>query len=529
MEETMNNPSVNIMSNEGTEVRSNQDLRWIVFIMAVAIVFFELWMATTDHDNSRDQHLGGAVAFAKGHIDLMRPMILGFNANGSPTPLEFPLWQGLTAALMKLFGLWYGWGNVVSLVFFFSSLWAVFDLCRRMCSVRVAWWTVLFLLIQPLSLIVGGQAGGDSTAWAFAVWFIYLSERMMTEGRWSWWLLAIVIGIMSATIKAPFFMCAGLTAFFWLLYGNRRSRRAWWFLVSAGGIIILVMMAWNYHCHLVYAEAKFPEVDMDAFKRESGIHRWYFGTLAYRLDWHNWLRGGWHLITGVFGGLTFIFLVIVAVRLEKTAWAWLWMVASAITTMIFTPLLLGHLHYFFIFSVPAAWLCASTMAKFESVVWSQAKISVLARIVVILLTLMVTLAGTLMNVHINMYFDTYYQDIGRQIKNATHPTDKLVVWATGGTVWSTPFLRSDREGVMGGLDLDSTVWFDQPGNLTQLKELGYNKIVMINPSPFVVALTSVTGKHGEAIVNLHDRLPSVAKNWPVVYNNAQLLIVEIPR
>jgi len=60
----------------------NRDLTVLAVLLALGIVVFELWMATTDHDNSRSQHLGGAVAYAKGHIDLLRPMLLGFNANG---------------------------------------------------------------------------------------------------------------------------------------------------------------------------------------------------------------------------------------------------------------------------------------------------------------------------------------------------------------------------------------------------------------------------------------------------------------
>ena len=63
----------------------------------------------------RSQHLGTALLYANGSIDVMHPVIVGFNAAGTPTPLEFPLWQAATGALMKFFGPWWGWGNVVSL------------------------------------------------------------------------------------------------------------------------------------------------------------------------------------------------------------------------------------------------------------------------------------------------------------------------------------------------------------------------------------------------------------------------------
>ena len=96
------------------------------------------------------------------------------------------------------------------------------------------------------------------------------------------------------------------------------------FLISAGGISLLLFMAWNFHCHRVYAEAEFPTINMDASDGKSNINHWYFGTLAFRLDFHNWLRGSWLLATAVFGGFSFIFLFLVSACLKKTTEAWLW-------------------------------------------------------------------------------------------------------------------------------------------------------------------------------------------------------------
>lgn len=506
--------------------KDNRDLVYITAVLSLGIIFFQLWMATTEHDNSRDQHLGGAVAYAKSHIDLLRPMLLGFNANGAPTPLEFPIWQALTAIFMKAFGIWYGWGNVVSLLFLFSSLWVLFNLCQQTGSPRVAWWAVVFSLVQPLNLIIGGQAGGDSTAWAFAMWFIYFSHRMMMEGRWRWWWLAVAAGGLSATTKAPFFMAAGLTTFFWLLLRHRHSVQAWIFLSSAGAISAVLLMAWNFHCHKVYAEAEFPTILLDPLDGKSGIYHWYFGTIAYRLNPHNWLRGGWHLLNMVFGGLGFVFLFLISSRLKQSAEAWLGMLAAVCTTMVFTPLLFEHLHYFFIFSPAAAWLCAIAMAEFEPEIWNRLQVSICAKVLILMTTLIASLLGVLMIVHINMYFDPYRTEIAKVIEKHTGPEDKIVVW---GMIWGEPFLRMDRQGFTGGLNLDYSDWINDPKKLARLKQLGYTKIVLANPSPFIVALTSVNGKHGDKTVDLHQHLPAVATNWSVVYDSPQVLILQIPK
>jgi hypothetical protein len=513
------------MADSSLGSKSNKDLIFLAALLATVIVFFELWMATTDHDNSRDQHLGGAVAYAKGHIDLLRPMLLGFNANGAPTPLEFPIWQAMTAVLMKCFGLWYGWGNVVSLIFFFISLWPLFDLCRRLCSIRVAWWAMVFSLSQPLSVLIGGQAGGDSTAWSFAMWLIYFSYRMMNDGKWGWWLAAVFAGCLCAMTKAPFFMAAGLTTFFWLLLRHRYSVRAWVSLASVGLISALSLMAWNLHCHRVYAEAEFPTINMDPFDGKSGINHWYFGTLAYRLNLHNWLRGGWHLLPAIFCSLGFVFLPLFSIRLKQSAEAWLCMLSAVCTTLVFTPLLWEHEHYFFIYAPAAAWLCAIPAAEFEFVIWDRLRASVCLRATILLITISAALAETFMAIHFNINFDSYQEETGQIIKKYAPPDEKIVVW---GMNWGDPFLRADRQGLTGGLALDYSDWINDPKNIKRLKQLGYTKLVFLNPSPFITALTSVTGKHGEEIVDLHQHLPSVAKNWPVVFDSRQILIIQIP-
>lgn len=495
----------------------------MVAILAIGLVFFELWLATTKHDNSRDQHLGGAVAFAKGHIDLMRPMILGYNANGSPTPLEIPIWQAVTAVFMKCFGIWYGWGNVTSLIFFLSSLWALFDLCRRMDSPRMAWWAVLFSLVQPLALFVGGQAGGDSTAWTFAVWFIYFAYRMMSEGKWSWWVLAVSAGCLSAAAKAPFFMTAGLTTFFWLCIWHRNSIRAWVFLASAGLISTLFLLAWNYHCHKVYREAEFPLESLDTFK--GSIYEWYFGTMSFRFNPRNWMRGAWHVNSMIFGGFGLVFLfVLISLRFRRSIAAWLWILAAGITTLVFPILIFNHYHYLFIFAPAVAWLCAVAASEIEPAIWNALRASSSIRAVVLLGVCVATLPGMMMLVRTSL-FDSYNQDIAELIQKHTSPDEKIVVW---GDVWGKPFLRADRQGLTGGSRLNDNAWINDPEKLKRLKELGYKKIVLMNPSPSIVALTSVNGGDPVKIQDLHQALPTIATNWPVTFDSPQLLIVQIP-
>jgi len=507
--------------------KNNRDLIFLVVLFAIGLTVFELWLATTKHDNSRDQHLGTAVVYARGHIDLMRPVILGYNANGAPTPLEFPIWQAVTAIFMKAFGIWYGWGNVTSLLFFFGSLWALFDLCRRENSERAGWWAVFFSLIQPLSLVCGGQAAADGAAWAFAMWFIYSAYRMMNEGKWRWWFLAVLVGSLGAMTKAPFFMTAGLTTFFWLCLRHRTSVRAWAFLASSGVISTLFFLAWNYHCHKVYKEAEYPYWELDTF---GGIHtkiyKWYLGSMAYRLNMHTWKRLGWHLYNMVFDGSALAFLVIASVWFRRSLAAWVWLLAAAMTTEVFPILIVEHSHYLFIFAPAVAWLCAVAAVELEPGIWNLLKAATTTRCIILLSTFLCSLPGLCMLMRATLP-DSYNQEIADLIEQHTSPDEKIIVW---GQIWGSPFLRAHRDGLTGGAGFTTAGWLDDdPQKLERLKQLGFRKIVVIKPSPFTVAVTEASGGEIETPDDLHKVLPPKARNWPVAFETPQLLIVQIPQ
>jgi hypothetical protein len=363
------------------------------------------------------------------------------------------------------------------------------------------------------------------------MWFIYASHRMITEGKWSWWVVSLCAAGLSSTTKAPFFMTAGLTAFFWLWFRHRRSGRAWFFLVSAGIVGMLLFFAWNYHCHRVYAEAEFSTINLDPLDKKSGINDWYFGSLAYRLHLVNWARGVWHLMAFAFGGFAFIFLVLIAARLKTAVEAWLWMLGAGCTTLVFPTLIWEHMHYFFVFAPAIAWLCAVAAAEIESRIRDILPLSTLLQTAMLLVTFIACLIQALSLVHANALLDPYLVEVGQLIKEHTAPEEKIVVW---GMEWGDPFLQAERAGFTGGLGLDSNEWINDPQKLKRLKQLGYTKIVLFNPSPFKAALQSVTihshstlGAVNE-LVNLHEHLPSVAKNWPVVFDSPQMLMVQIP-
>src|SRR5215471_2222220 len=87
-------------------------VKWATLGWLGAIFLLPLGSAAIGSSLYRPQHLGTALEYAKGSINLLKPVIVGWNLNGAPTPLELPLWQGAAALAFKLFGPWFGWANL---------------------------------------------------------------------------------------------------------------------------------------------------------------------------------------------------------------------------------------------------------------------------------------------------------------------------------------------------------------------------------------------------------------------------------
>ena len=496
------------------------DLQLLLGLVLLATIGFHLFLALSDRAIGRDQHLGTALLYAKNGIDLLNPVILGANANGAPTPLEFPLWQALTGLLMKCFGTWHGWGNVVSLLFHVSSLWPVFHLARRLFSPRCAWWALVLYSAQPLTFLYGGYASTDGMSAYLAVWFIYLVAEMLETKSWRWWAAATVVGTLSATTKAPFFFVMGLTAFFWLLQGHRNSGRAWLQLSTAGAISVIAFVAWNQHCNRCYAAGEMPVMDLRV-GQGTEIMKWWLGDLAARLSMRSWARGAWRASTILLGSIGLAVLPLAAFRLSDARPLRWWLLAGFVALGVFTTLILIHWHYYYIFSVPVALLGARTVVEFEPV-FCRVVSNAFLRTATCIAMVGAALAQGLQAAHLNLFLDPHPVRSAKLLEQHTTSQDKLVVW---GGAWSTPLLRAHRDGVI----TSTFSLITDPAKLSRLKELGYTRLVLVNNSPLLVAINASSGSGDFKFKNLREELPTLARNWSVAFESPEVLILDLPR
>jgi 4-amino-4-deoxy-L-arabinose transferase-like glycosyltransferase len=495
---------------------------FLAAVLAVGIIIFHLSYAWTGFSLYRDQHLGTALVYARGTIDLLRPVIIGFNASGTPTPLEFPLWQAAASLPLRWLGEWFGWANIISLLFFATAFYPVFKLGESLGGKNIGWWTVALLLTQPLVWIQAGQAGTDGLAFAAAVWFFYCGYRVLSEGQWWWTAATSATGALAATQKLPFMIAAGIGLGLLLLLRHWRELTAWIALAVSGIFTVVIFMLWTKHTDACLALAEFPLVDL-RISHNPGMVFWYFGDWSYRLNPANWIRGGWRAMNALFGSFILIAAPLLVfglrrARIEPVAL----LVGALVVTLIFSQLVLQHQNYFLMYSLPLALLLAPAASAAWSTVSREWR---LPQQLLIALLVFAMLASTLQGLFgmEALFRDPYHRSAAARLAKLTDPEDRLLVVEGG---WGGNYLLlSDRKG----LSIRNTVFLEEDHNLERLRSLGFNKLVLVRESPLLAALQQNNpGNEGYRRKTYDGALTDSARQWTTLYEDEDMAIKQLP-
>ena len=497
-----------------------RDLIFAVAVLWVLIVGFHLLSALAGYPQYRDQHLGAALEYAKGSIDLLRPVIPGFNMNGSPTPQELPLWQAFAAILMKAFGSWWGWGNVASLLLFATGLWPLYQIAEAWLGKRGAWWTLFLYLAQPIVFFAAGWASTDGLSATLAVWFVYFAERMVRTGSWGLALGAAVAGTLTAVTKLPFFFAVGLVAFCLTVDQNRRNLKRWVQLALVGLVSAVLFLLWTHYTEQCFSRGVYPVEDLHL----SHMWRWYFGDMRFRSNPMNWIKGGWRALMGLFGSFVLAALGAWSFFSKRPKIGCFWLGAAAVTTLVFAHLVLAHRNYYLFYSPAVAFLMAGAFVRIEDQFRSPGKeipawVSLTACGFVLLGT-----AQGLLGMEVVLGYDPYPKKIAALIREHTSPGDKLLIWNGG---WGGDmFLLSGRAGLT--LHNNMGVLRDSKA-LAVLKSAGYNKLVLISDSPLLwaVQVANPSQTHLQRLV-YREAAIGVDFSWPHLFENDDLVIEAIP-
>ena len=467
----------------------------------------------------RDQHLGTALLYASGNMDVVRPVIVGFNAGGTPTPLEFPLWLAATGATMRVLGQWWGWGNVMAWLLFASCLVPFHRLAARHLGGDAAGWATLALLAQPLIVLQAGQAGTDGTALAASVWLIWAIDRMVRDGSWRFCAAAAACAMLSATQKLPFFMAAGIAGLGLVAAQRPVELRRWVQLGFVGAVGTGAFYLWTRHADHELVLSEFPFIDLRVAGNPA-MQDWYFGSWSYRLDPGNWIRAGYRLAQGVLGSFLLLPLVCWAAFDRRQWFARWWLGGVLVATLVFTHLVLHHWHYYLMVSPAFALLVGGGLAQLTARV-PLAKVT--SRWTLPALGSLLLLLASVQGLHGSHFLlrDDFPRHAAATLTEHTRPTDRLLV--AGGGWGGLELILSQRQG----LTIANAAFLENSARLLRLRTLGYNKLVLLSQSPKNAAI-SVIGGSQVIRRSWRELLTPAVRDWPVLFEDENISIRALP-
>jgi hypothetical protein len=492
---------------------------WIYLPSLLAIILlcvYAIGWALIGYPIYRDQHLGAAIEYSTNGIDLLRPLIPGFNATGTGTPQEFPIWQALASISMDAFGGWWGGATIASLVLFTLFLPVFCKTANWEAGPLAAAIAIPLLLSQPIVFHLAGGAQTDGFSLALLLGFIWSAENLRRNSALLSLIACAVLAALLAITKMPFLMVGGFASAIFLLF-QKDTLKQWLLLASAGLFAVLIFLPWNAWCDAEIARAEFKYRALAISENPE----WFFGSLAYRLDPANYIKAGWRALGCLWGSFVLVGLTFYGLYLRPKSLGSALLIGAILVTLIFTKIVLIHRHYYLMFAPAVALLNCYTLTDLASrIQFPNRKTSLFAAAAAAIVLLLSLLQG-LMSIEA-LLPDPYPKKLAASLKNQTSPTDRLLILNGG---WGGDlFIRSDRQG----LSIDDLNLMDDPNSAKRLRELGYTKLVVASESPLLHALqmTNPGSAHLKRI-SWETLIPDKAKLWPTLFQSEDLIIIEI--
>ena len=494
------------------------------FAAAALVMLAVLWLyaigwALNGYQIYRDQHMGAAIEYASNGIDLLRPIIVGFNATGTGTPQELPLWQAAASLGINLFGGWWGGATIVSLFLFTIFLPCFYQTAKWEMCASFALMAVALLLAQPIVFHLAGGAQTDGFSLALLLGFVWSTDWLRRERGVGTYLVCALLASLLAVTKFPYLMTGGFAVAL-MLFWQRAPLKSWLLLAGAAVVAAAAFLPWNSWCNAEIGRALFKYRPLTISENPE----WFFGSLGYRLDPTNYVKAGWRALSCLWGSFVLIGLTLYGLWLRPKSLGAALLLGALTTTLIFTKLVLIHRHYYLMFSPAIALL--NTYAMFDlrqRLLKLSATQSVLASAGVLAVLTLSLLQGLMQIEALNLTADPYMRELAKKVAEHTAPDEKIVV-INGG--WGGDLLiLSGRRGLSA--DTPDIVKVRHQGH--DLQSMGYSKVVIASESPLLHAVqVSNPGSADRERILWESFATPEFRDWRDIYRSEDLVIKELP-
>jgi len=228
-------------------------------------------------------------------------------------PIEFPLYQWVTALLVTITGMpLIVAGRIVSVLFFCTcvlALWEILGFFRTELRGKLV--IVALLLVCPIYLFWSRAFMIETCALSVCLWFILYALRAASDLSRKNLAIATTLGVLAGMVKittlVPFWLVVAvwLAVCFWKrLVGPKASARLAAVLL---GVPLLAGMAWVRFADSVVARNELAA----SFLLSSKLHTWVFGTLADRVLPDLWDQVSTRMLPEILGTTALFFCLLV--------------------------------------------------------------------------------------------------------------------------------------------------------------------------------------------------------------------------
>jgi 4-amino-4-deoxy-L-arabinose transferase-like glycosyltransferase len=211
-------------------------------------------------------------------------------------PMEFPTYQVIVATVHHVTGLpLEQTGRLVGIFFLGACLPALFDLLG-LAGLRPSRRLIVLALVlsSPVYLFYARTFMIETTALAFAVWFLALFRRALERPHWGWITATTLLATLAALTKITTFLVFGLpaVALAFTAWQSARpttlpARRAVLLLVALVPAAVSLGLAWWWIRHGDTVKDSNP---FTGFLAARELRAWNFGTWALRTDLSFWIK-----------------------------------------------------------------------------------------------------------------------------------------------------------------------------------------------------------------------------------------------
>lgn len=336
--------------------------------------------------------------------------------------LEFPLYQAIVAVVWKAFGIHDIFGRLVTLVFSIVCAIYLYKIAEKLLSETVAYWSVFFFAICPLSIFMSRAMMINMTSLSLSLVGFYYWLKWSDSKKYGPLVIAAASLVLAALVNNSIVLPILLPMLYIAFTKRENSIRYYLTLVLFAVVFIAAMAVWS--AHLAYVNGLYhPDWGLE----KSLEH--FFAPDIQRVEPYYYFRTAMYLLYFVLG---FHGLILFIGGLKKT-WqrktkgsrillAWLW--GGLIYYLIFFNALTGHNYYWLPMVLPLSIFVGVFIEDFLIRSWVQKSPVLKGAVIAFVLTLLAWIALPMLH---STEEDRISYQAALSVKNISKPQDLILV------------------------------------------------------------------------------------------------------